>query len=144
MTDDRHRSEDRPPTERPQPPRSGEVRPEEERRLRYEEQYAATNHEYNTVIKVIEVIYYLTGALGILLLLRFLLRLFGANPDNAFAQFIYGFSDPFTAPFEGLFANPAIGQYGVLEITVVIGIAVYALLTWLVVRLIKIIWLEDR
>lgn len=38
-----------------------------------------------------------------LLTLRFVLSLFGANPGNVIADFIYRTSHPFVAPFFGLF-----------------------------------------
>ncbi|MGK7949545.1 MAG: YggT family protein [Xenococcaceae cyanobacterium] len=84
-----------------------------------------------------EIIYYLTGALLILLLLRIILRLFGANPENQFASFIYDLSAPFIAPFLNLFPTPSLGNFQ-LEINTLVAVGVYGLLAWLVARL---IWL---
>jgi hypothetical protein len=42
---------------------------------------------------------FLQSAVVSLLALRFILALFGANPDNAFAHFIYAMSQPFVDPF---------------------------------------------
>ena len=103
---------------------------EEERRL------AAVN--WNAKLKrLTEVISYLTGALIVLLLIRVILSLFGANPENKFASFIYGLSAPFVAPFLDLFPTPALGNFQ-LEINTLVALGVYGLLAWLVVRL---IWL---
>lgn len=45
-----------------------------------------------------------------LLTLRFVLSMFGANPGNAIANFIYNTSHPFVAPFYGLFNyTPQVG-----------------------------------
>ena len=104
---------------------------EEERRL------AAVN--WNTKLKrLTEIIYYLTGSLIVLLLIRIVLSLFGANPDNKFASFIYGLSAPFIAPFLNLFPTPALGDFQ-LEINTLVALGVYGLLAWLVARL---IWLS--
>jgi uncharacterized protein YggT (Ycf19 family) len=108
-------------------------------RLEEEERRFAEVHRTAIVAKVQQAIYYLTGALGVLLLLRVLLRLFAANPENQFAGFIYELSKPFVVPFETLFGTPTFGQ-AAFEFNTVIGRGVYALLSWLVVRLIRLIW----
>ena len=51
-------------------------------------------------------IYLLFGILEGLLGIRFVLGLLGANPAAGFAQFIYGITGPFLAPFVGLFGQP--------------------------------------
>jgi YggT family protein len=89
--------------------------------------------------KTNQVIYYLMGALGVLLVLRVVLRLLGANPANQFAGFIYALSAPFVTPFETLFTTPTFGN-SAFEINALIAIAVYGLLTWLVIRLLQLIW----
>jgi ABC-type transport system involved in cytochrome bd biosynthesis fused ATPase/permease subunit len=107
---------------------------QEERRIALAQREAAVN-------KAVQFIYYLVGALGILLALRIFLRLFGANPQNQFAIFIYKLSHPFIAPFSNLFQNPTFGENNVFEINVLIAIGAYGLVTWLVVRLIYVIWM---
>ena len=57
-------------------------------------------------LKVQNVIYLLCGILEGLLGIRFILGLLGANPAAGFAQFIYGMTGPFIAPFVGLFGQP--------------------------------------
>ncbi|MGL4618054.1 MAG: YggT family protein, partial [Chroococcidiopsis sp.] len=64
----------------------------EEIRLREAERRVTLASRNATVSKLVQIIYFLAGALGMLLLLRMILRLFGANPDNTFAQFIYNLS----------------------------------------------------
>lgn len=71
----------------------------------------------------------LVGSLEILLGIRFFLRVTGANPDNPFAQFIYGLSEPFMAPFSTLFVSPtASGAAQVFDVNLLIAMVVYALL----------------
>ncbi|ESA34661.1 yggt family protein [Leptolyngbya sp. Heron Island J] len=93
-----------------------------------------------TLRKVVSFIYYLAGALEILLFLRFILRISGANPENLVAKFIYALSNPFVSPFSTLFQTPAFAPQHTFDISALIAIGVYALLAWLVARLVWIIW----
>ena len=90
------------------------------------------------VFKITRVIWAILSALEILLAVRFVLKLLGANPNSGFAQFIYGLSSLFTAPFAGLFATTASGG-SLLEVTTIIAMIIYALAFWGIVSLIPII-----
>ena len=87
------------------------------------------------------IIWSLAGLLEVLLLIRFVLKLIGANPGSGFAVFMYGLTGVFTAPFTGLVPTWVSGAT-VLEVTTLIAMVIYALLFWGVVRLIPI--LTDR
>ncbi len=78
------------------------------------------------------------GILEIGLGLRFVLKLIAANASSGFADFIYGVTHPFIAPFAGLIGTPTSGGT-VLEITTLIAMAVYALLFWIVIQVIAIL-----
>lgn len=81
------------------------------------------------------IVYYVGGALLVLLLLRFVLALLGANRANPFADLIFSLSLPFVAPFFGLFAyEPVYGQFA-FETGTLIAIIVYAALTAGIARL---------
>ena len=67
--------------------------------------------------------------------------LIAANPASGFAQFIYGVTGLFLAPFSGLTATPASGGV-VLEVTTLIGMAIYALFVWVVLAVLQL--LVDR
>jgi len=82
-------------------------------------------------------IYLLFGILEALLAIRFILPLLGANLDAGFAQFIYSITKPFLAPFVGLFGQPRF-EGSVFEFNALIAILVYALIAWV---LVKIVWL---
>jgi len=110
----------------------------EELRLQDEERRLAAAKRNAVVNRLVKFIYFLTGALGVLLLLRVLLRMFGANPNNTFAQVIYSLSDPFVAPFATLFGTPEFGKSQVFEINTLVAIVAYVILGYLVGRL---IWL---
>lgn len=83
------------------------------------------------------VLYTLLGILEILLGLRFVLKLIAANPDSGFSIFIYGITGIFIAPFHALLGTPTFGN-SALEVTTLIAMAVYALLFWVIVRVIQI------
>lgn len=116
-------------------------RRQEERRLREEEHRLEMARRQAMLNKVVNFIYYLVAALEVLLLIRFILRLSGANVENEFARTIYAISQPFYAPFSTLFISPAWNESrSVFDVNVLVGMAVYALLAWLVVRLIQILF----
>lgn len=48
-------------------------------------------------------VYYILGALEILLAFRLVLKITGANPNSGFVNFIYALSGVFVAPFAGIF-----------------------------------------
>lgn len=85
------------------------------------------------------IIYLLFGLLEALLAFRFVFRLLGANPAAGFVRFIYNITDPFISPFVGIFgtaSNPGVSTVSVFEPATLIAMAVYALVAWLIVRLI--------
>lgn len=84
------------------------------------------------------VIYFIMGLLLSILAFRFVLSLLGANRENTFANLIYGISYPFVAPFFGLFGYEV--EYGRsrFEIETLVAMAVYALLAYGIVKLVRI------
>jgi hypothetical protein len=86
---------------------------------------------------------YLQGvlyALEILFLMRFVLKLLGADPTNQFAVTLYNFTGFFLAPFESIVPSTQLGTNGVtiIEWSTLVGMAVYALLFYLVKLLLRI------
>lgn len=122
--------------------RQQELQHEEESfRLRQEENRLDTARRSNTYIWLVGSIYWLGGLVEILLGLRFILRLLGANPQNEFALLINNLSAPFIAPFSTLFISPtADGRANILDVNIAIAIIVYALLSYLAVSLIRFIF----
>ena len=88
-------------------------------------------------IQITRIMWTAVGILEILLGLRFMLKLIGANPGSGFAGFIYGITGAFTAPFNTLLGSPA-AEGSILEITTLIAMGVYALFFWVVARVIRI------
>jgi YggT family protein len=103
-----------------------------------------TANQNSAVIRIIRIVYFLFGAVEVLLLIRVVLHLLGANADNAFANFIYGLSATFVSLFASLVQNPTVGATGVLEITTILGIVVYMIAAWLIGRLIWLVLSRQR
>ncbi|HSX36419.1 MAG TPA: hypothetical protein VLH84_05810 [Patescibacteria group bacterium] len=84
------------------------------------------------------IVWYLDGIITVILGARFVLALLGANPANAFANFVYSISRPFVAPFFSLFSYRL--EYGVsrFELYTLVAMAVYALVAYAITRLITI------
>ncbi|HET8669225.1 MAG TPA: hypothetical protein VFM05_00985 [Candidatus Saccharimonadales bacterium] len=86
-------------------------------------------------------VWYILGFIEILLGLRFVLKLFGANPDNPFVDLVYAISGVLTAPFDNIFnvATATAGEVrSVFEPSILVAMAIYALLAWGIVKLITI------
>ncbi len=83
--------------------------------------------------------YFVLGVLEVILLLRFLFRLLGANQSSSFVVFLYDLSHVFVVPFYGIFNDPTFGN-SVLEITTLIAMLIYALLAWGIVSLGRLIF----
>jgi hypothetical protein len=90
-----------------------------------------------------QLIYWISGLVEGLIAIRLVLKALGANPSAGFAQFIYGITAPLVAPFVGLFGNPAY-QSGVLELSSIVALIVYALVAWLLAKLVWILVGESR
>jgi YggT family protein len=98
--------------------------------------YIERAHTANVASRVVWLI---AGIIETFLALRFIFALFGANPDNAFARFIYSVSRPFVAPFFNLFNyNYVDNGLGRVEIFTLVAILVYALFAMLIARLVSV------
>ncbi len=81
-------------------------------------------------------IYFILDILEILLVFRFLLRLVGASLISSFGQFIATATAPFIQPFRGMIAPTPVGA-GYIDWSVILAMIVYALLAYLLVRIIE-------
>ena len=88
---------------------------------------------------ITRITYFVLGVLEVILLLRFLFRLLGANQGSSFVVFLYNLSHVFVVPFYGIFNDPTFGN-SVLEITTLIAMLIYALLAWGIVSLGRLIF----
>jgi YggT family protein len=85
------------------------------------------------VAKVIDYITWAILVLEAIFLLRFFLKLLGADPNNQFAQFLYSLTGFFLYPFAGIVQSGKFGTNVVhfFEWSTLIGMLVYGLLYWI-------------
>ena len=96
----------------------------------------------NPGLRAMDLIYLVFGVIDGLLLIRLVLKLLGANTSAAFTQWVYNVTDFFLAPFHNLL--PTIGNnQSQLEMSVVVAMLVYALIAWVLARLMAIIFYRD-
>jgi hypothetical protein len=81
------------------------------------------------------VVYFILGVLEVILALRFIFRLLGANQGSGFVAFLYTLSHVFVAPFNGIFNDQAIGNVSVFEVSTLVAMVIYALIAWGLVSL---------
>lgn len=75
-----------------------------------------------------------------LIAIRFVLKLLAANPEAGFARLVYGVTAPMVAPFAGLLGNPASSAGNQFEVTSLVAMAIYALVAWLLVRVVRLVF----
>jgi len=90
------------------------------------------------VVKLTQLVWLLFGILEALIGLRVILKLIAANPNSPFAALVYQLSGLFVWPFSGLTRTPAAAGM-VLDIPSIIAMLVYAVVAWVIVRLIWIV-----
>jgi uncharacterized protein YggT (Ycf19 family) len=90
-----------------------------------------------THARLIQLVYLVFGVVESLIGLRVVLKLLAANPEAGFARFIYDLTAPLVALFRGIFSSPQ-SDGSVLELSSLLAIAIYALVAYLIVRIIEI------
>ena len=93
--------------------------------------------------RLTQLIYWVFGLIEGLIAIRLVLKALGANPTAGFSQFIYGITAALVAPFVNLFTNPTYGT-SVLELSSIVALIVYALVAWLLGKLVWILVGETR
>lgn len=88
------------------------------------------------------ILYAIGGVISALIGLRFVFRLFGADPENIIASFVYAWSSPLVQPFAGLFGQdvtivrgPSAVTQSVFDWTALIALLVYALIFGIIAQL---------
>lgn len=93
--------------------------------------------------KMTQLIWLGLGILEALIALRIGLKLIAANPGSPIVALIYGFTDIFLFPFQGMTATPAAGGM-VLEISSFFAMLIYALIAWAVERIVWVVFYRPR
>jgi uncharacterized protein YggT (Ycf19 family) len=83
-------------------------------------------------------IWFVVAVLTSLIAIRFFMKLFGASYQADFVRFIYGVTAPLTGPFRGIFQSSGSGN-NILEPESLIAIAIYLLIGWAIVALVRIV-----
>ena len=97
-----------------------------------------TDTDVHPANKAVQVVYYLIGLLLAVLGLRFILQLLGASQSSGFVNFIYTTTEPFVAPFYGVFQTTI--SYGTarLELEALLAMLVYILVGWAIANLFRL------
>jgi uncharacterized protein YggT (Ycf19 family) len=80
-------------------------------------------------------VYIVFSVIETLLVLRVLFKMFGANPDNGIAKFIYGFSNPLYSPFSGLFKNLTYGRF-IISLNSITALVLYTIAGFIIIEII--------
>ena len=91
----------------------------------------------NTVWAVTRVVTLLFTVLEVLLLLRFVLKLMGANANQPLVSGLYGVTEPLVRPFQGIFPEPA--GPPVLDLAALLAVVFFFLIAALIVALVRAI-----
>ncbi|OLC00659.1 MAG: hypothetical protein AUI15_07050 [Actinobacteria bacterium 13_2_20CM_2_66_6] len=84
---------------------------------------------------VTRVVTLLFTVLEVLLLLRFILKLFGANANQPLVSGLYRVTEPLVRPFQGIFPEPA--GPPVLDLAALLAIAFFFLIAALIVAIVR-------
>ncbi len=98
-------------------------------------------NEYKTkkvIFRAHQIVWYFLGIIEVLLAFRFILLLFGANSQNSFVSFIYSISNIFAQPFSNIFNN-TISNSSIFEWSILIGMIVYLIIAYAIVKFIQLI-----
>jgi len=82
-----------------------------------------------------KVVWFIFGVIEVLIAIRFVLMLLGANAETGFVRMIYAVSGIFMAPFAAIFPTQEVSG-AVFEWSALVAIAVYALIAWGIASLI--------
>lgn len=93
-----------------------------------------TVEKTNSSVVAARVVWYIVGFILVLLAIRVILFLLGANQGSAFVDFIYAISGVFAAPFTGIFPAPTYGKF-FFDTASVVAMVVYALVGWGIAKL---------
>lgn len=91
----------------------------------------------DVVVVVTRVVLLAFTVLETLLLLRFALKLAGANAQQPLVLWLYAFTEALVRPFQGIFPEPRAGT--VIDVAALLAIVFLFLVSWLIVALVRAI-----
>ena len=101
-------------------------------------QSASTSRSVPMSVVASRIVWYITGVIVVLLALRLVLLLLGAQQGNGFVDFVYSLSGVFAAPFFGIFNDTAIYGSSHFEPSSLVAVAAYLLVGWGLAKLFTI------
>ena len=96
-------------------------------------------HRQNVAARIV---WFIVGVINVILAVRFVFALLGANAANGLADFVYTISRPLVSPFFSLFNYQEIDAAGRFEAFTLVAIVVYTLIGWGIAKLTTIT--QDR
>jgi len=84
-----------------------------------------------------QIVWYLLYFIEVILVLRFFLKLFGANPAAGFTSFIYAITGVIAAPFLSVFGITQVSG-SIFEWTTLLAMLVYWIVAYAIVKLLLI------
>ena len=110
-----------------------------------EDRHSEVHTEVRAPVEAVitRVVWFVFGAIDVLIAARFALLLFGANAAAGFVRFIYAVSDVFMAPFVAIFNTQRVSGI-TFEWSALVAIAVYALIAWGIAALIRAVNPRDH
>lgn len=79
------------------------------------------------------------AAVEVLLGLRFVFKLFGANSDNGFVDWVYEMSGALLEPFRGVFPTEVFENQYVLELSTIFAMVIYGLIGMAIIWLVGLL-----
>ncbi|HEY8992949.1 MAG TPA: hypothetical protein VIM37_03830 [Candidatus Microsaccharimonas sp.] len=102
-----------------------------------QKQTVATKVQTSGIEIAQRIVWFIVGVISVVIAIRFILLLLGANQSAGFTDFVYSLSNVFVAPFTGIFGQPTYGT-SVFELSSLLAIGVYLLVAWGITKLLTI------
>ncbi len=95
-------------------------------------------------LKTRNIIYYFLGVIEVLLVVRLIFRLLGANANNVLVSALYSFTSALVLPFVGIFRAimpTGTAQY-IIEPSTILAMITYALMAYGIIRFLRVTVVE--
>lgn len=83
---------------------------------------------------LIHIINWLFNTIALLIILRIILKFFGAN-ITPFVRWVYATTDPLLKPFIGMFPSPQLSGGFILEFSALFALMIYAIIAYFITEL---------
>lgn len=93
---------------------------------------------------LLRIVDFVFSVVGLFLLLRFVLKLFGANADAGFVNWVYEMTAVLLEPFRGIFPTTTFENQFVLEFSTLFALLAYAIAYMLAAALISALTPEPK